>query len=111
MLKDELDVIGIKPVIDRHENATGCRHTVVRLQQRRDVRSDEGDAVAPLQAGGAQGRGQPAHPLAHLAVRVAPVLMDDSDLVGVHELAALQEAQWVELTTMGKTRRPPPPRC
>jgi hypothetical protein len=101
VLEVVLDLLTVEPIVDGHQHATGRRHAVVGLEQRGNVRRDEGDAVTLLQPGAAQGGGKPAHPLTHLALCVAPFLMNDGDLVRVDELAALQEAQRIQFASMG----------
>jgi hypothetical protein len=100
VLEDEADVVGSEPVVDGDQHATRRRHPVVRLEEGRDVRGDDGHPVAVLQAGAPQGRGQPPDPLAELAIGVATILVHHGDLVGKHELAPLQEAERGQLAAV-----------
>jgi hypothetical protein len=105
--QDEPDVVGGEAVVHGDEHPARRRDAVVGLEQRRDVRGDERDPVALLQARVPQGRCQAPHPSGELPVGVAAVLVDDRHLVRVHELAAPQERDRVELAAVG----PPHLRC
>ena len=95
--EDIADLVRAEPRIDRHQDAARPGHAVVRLEHRGDVRAQEGDAVVLGEPGGAQGGGEPVHPLLELPVRVAPGAVDHRDLVGKHAGAPLEEADGREL--------------
>ena len=92
-----LDLLAVQAVIDRHQHAAGRRDPVVRLEQSGDVLGDERHPIALPQARAEQRGREPAHPLTHLAIGVAPVLVHDGDFVRTDQPAPLQKAHRAEL--------------
>jgi hypothetical protein len=97
VLEDIGDLARRQAGVDRHQHRARRRHGEVRLQQRRDVGTQERYAVAGLDACAGQRRRQPVHAVVELAVAVATLAVHHRHLVGVDEGAAPQEAHRREL--------------
>ncbi len=97
VLQDVADLLGGQPRVDRHQHPARRGDSVVGLEHRRDVGAEERHPVVLLHAGPAQSGGQPVHPLAELAVAVAPLAVHHRGLVGKDVGVADEEAQGREL--------------
>ena len=87
--------------VDRDQDAAGERHGVVRLEDRRRVRREHGDAVAVAQTPRAQRVREPVAALLQLAVGDPPaVLVRDRDARRVQVGGALQEGDGRQLAAV-----------
>ena len=86
----------------RDQHAAGGGHAEVRLEQRRDVRAQHGDAVALLEAARPQRRGEPVAAPPELGVVVAPLAVDDRRALGQRQRVAAQERQRRQLYPKGR---------
>src|SRR5262249_4516049 len=89
---DMNDLRASKPDIDRHENATTPRHTVMRREQRFTVHRDERDAIAGLDAARPQPTCERDGAIVEFAVRKPPLPVHNGVAIGKGPRRALEEA-------------------
>ena len=100
-----LDLLAAQARVDGDEHRSRRRHPVVRFEHRRDVRSEEGDAIAALDPRGMERGSQTIHPFVELPIRRAPLTVHDRDLVGEDVGAATEETHRRELCPVGPPTR------
>src|SRR5829696_8189174 len=100
VLDDVGDLILAETGVDGDEHEPCGGYGEVGLQHGRRVGAEEGDAVALLQTGVPQPRGQTVDPLLEFAVGVTPPTVDDGGLLGKHVGAAPEEADRCKLAAI-----------
>ena len=95
--EDVVDFDGAQARVDRDQDGARGRHAEVRLEDRRGVGAQHGDAVAALHARSAQRGRESSRALRELRVRVAAVAMYDRGPVGHDACTAMQEVERAQL--------------
>src|SRR4029079_13508412 len=80
-----------QPRVDGDQDGARTGHAEVRIEQRRHVRGEEGDAVAALDPVHLERAGEPPRPLTELRPGQPRLAVDDRRAVGKGDRAALQE--------------------
>jgi hypothetical protein len=110
VLEDVRDLVRGETGVDRHENPASGRNSEMSFEERRDVRREERDAIAPLHAPGLQSGRETSRSLGELAVGVPPLSVDDGRALGKHSSASPQEVDRGQLTAIDRSLRVRGPR-
>src|SRR5262249_30034684 len=100
VLEDVGDLLRLQPRVDRDQHGAGRRHAEVRVEQRRHVRGEEGDAVAATDPVLLEGAREPPCPLRELGPVQSHVTVHDRGTLGEDARTALQEGEWAETAQM-----------